>query len=277
MSGYHQPVLLQQVGTFLKVSPGLHYVDATLGGGGHTMEIIRLGGKVLGLDQDPDALSACPDSDQLVKVRSNFIHLAEVVKANNWQPIFGVLFDLGVSQHQIATPARGFSFQSEGPLDMRMDPVLPVTAGFLINNLPVKDLARLFRDFGEEPRAAFISEKIVAARPLNTSSELSRLLPNPDTRRRVFQALRIAVNDELGALTAVLPQSLDILTPGGRILVISFHSLEDTRVKNQFTAWAESGLGKIITEKPVVPDETEKAVNPRSKSAKLRVFEKLYV
>ena len=132
---YHNPVLLQEAVTFLAVRQGSHYVDCTLGGGGHTAEIIRQGGLVLGLDQDPEALQACPDLEGLTKVQSNFIHLAEIVKSYNWQPVLGILIDLGVSEHQIATPSRGFSFQSQGPLDMRMDPALPNTAGTLVNQL----------------------------------------------------------------------------------------------------------------------------------------------
>ena len=277
MSGYHEPVLLQQVGTFLQVKPGFHYVDATLGGGGHSAEIIRRGGEVLGLDQDPDAMSACPDSDHLVKVRSNFIHLSEAVKEHHWLPVAGVLFDLGVSLHQITTPGRGFSFQTDGPLDMRMDSSIPITAAFLVNNLPPKELAVILRDLGEEPRADLISKKIAAARPLKTTFQLAGLLPVPDEKRRVFQALRMAVNDELGALSAALPQALSVLAPGGRILVISFHSLEDRLVKRQFTDWAGQELGEILTAKPVVPEPEEIRTNPRSASAKLRVFQKYYV
>jgi 16S rRNA (cytosine1402-N4)-methyltransferase len=274
MSGYHTPVLLQQVCTFLHIQPGSRYVDATLGGGGHALEIIRLGGQVLGLDQDPDALSACPDSDQLLKISSNFIHLSEVIASNRWSPIAGVLFDLGVSMHQITQVDRGFSFQSDGPLDMRMDPSLPITAGFLVNNLPIRDLAKIIADFGEEPQAGLISQKIFTARPINSTLQLAGLIPSPDQKRRVFQALRIAVNDELGALEAALPQALSILSPGGRILVISFHSLEDRLVKQQFLSWSREGQGKIITPKPVIPETAEKTLNPRSKSAKLRVFQK---
>lgn len=226
---YHNPVLLQQACSFLAVKPGGHYVDCTLGGGGHTAEIIRQKGLVLGLDQDPEALQACPDLGGLTKVQSNFIHLKEVVKDHSWQPVLGVLLDLGVSQHQIATPGRGFSFQSPGPLDMRMDPTLPNTAATLVNQLPVEQLASLFQDYGEIPAAKTLAAKIAAARPLTTTDQLANITGK--WSQQAFQALRIAVNDELGALTEVLSQAQEILAPGGRLVVISFHSLEDRIVK----------------------------------------------
>jgi len=226
---YHNPVLLQEAVTFLAVRQGSHYVDCTLGGGGHTAKIIRQGGLVLGLDQDPEALQACPDLEGLTKVQSNFIHLKEVVKANSWQPVLGILLDLGVSEHQINTPGRGFSFQSQGPLDMRMDPTLPNTAGALVNQLPVEQLTSLFQDYGEIPAAKSLAAKITSARPLTTTDQLAHITGK--WSRQAFQALRIAVNDELGALTEVLAQAQEILAPQGRLVIISFHSLEDRIVK----------------------------------------------
>ena len=226
---YHNPVLLQEAVTFLAVRQGSHYVDCTLGGGGHTAEIIRQGGLVLGLDQDPEALQACPDLEGLTKVQSNFIHLKEVVKANSWQPVLGILIDLGISEHQITTPSRGFSFQSSGPLDMRMDPALPNTAGTLVNQLPAEQLTSLFQDYGEIPAAKPLAAKIVVARPLTTTDQLAQITGK--WSRQAFQALRIAVNDELGALTEVLAQAQEILAPQGRLVIISFHSLEDRIVK----------------------------------------------
>jgi 16S rRNA (cytosine1402-N4)-methyltransferase len=276
MGEYHVPVLLQSVCTLLKVEPGKRYIDATLGGGGHAAAIISFGGEVLGLDQDPDALSACPDLDHLIKVRANFIHLREVAEAHQWFPVDGVVFDLGVSSHQISAPRRGFSFQSDGPLDMRMDPSLSATAADLINVLSLKDLVKIMRDFGQVPSAESLCRRIIAARPVTTTGQLARILPGPDIRRQVFQALRIAVNDELGALKEALPQALSLLIPGGGLVVISFHSLEDRLVKTQFSDWNSQGKGKILTPKPVTADELEIQTNPKSKSAKLRAFQKSY-
>lgn len=241
---------------FLAVRPGGHYVDCTLGGGGHTAEIIKQGGLVLGLDQDPEALQACPDLEGLTKVQSNFTHLTEVVEAHHWQPVMGILLDIGVSEHQINTPGRGFSFQSPGPLDMRMDPSLPVTAATLVNQLPLNELASLFRDFGEIPTAKPLAAKIIAARPLATTDQLADITGK--WSRQAFQALRIAVNDELGALTEALGQAQDVLAPSGRLVVISFHSLEDRIVKNSLRNM------QTLTPKPITG----------AKNAKLRAYVK---
>jgi len=271
-SFFHIPVLLQSACTYLNVIPGNKYVDATLGGAGHTREIIRLGGLVLGLDQDENALSACPDINGLTKVKSNFIHLQEVVRSYNWQPVAGVLFDLGVSSHQFDTPGRGFSFQKDGPLDMRMDLDLPHSASDLVNTLPQDALTLIFKKFGEEPTAAGIAQSIVSARPITSTTQLTRIIGHPDRIRRIFQALRIAVNDELGSLEMALPQALSVTASGGRIVVISFHSLEDRIVKDHFRNWADTGVGEILTPHPVTADAEEINQNPRSKSAKLRAF-----
>lgn len=230
---YHNPVLLQEAVAFLSVHPGKKYIDCTLGGGGHTRLIIQQGGIVLGLDQDPEALQACPDLDGLTKVQSNFIHLTEVANKHGFNPVSGVLIDLGVSQHQVNTAARGFSFQKDGPLDMRMDKLSPIMAATLVNQLPVNQLSVLFKDFGEIPVAKSLAAKIISARPLNSTLELARVTGK--WSQQAFQALRIAVNDELGALTSVLPQAYNLLEPNGRLVVISFHSLEDRIVKRQFS------------------------------------------
>jgi len=221
-------------------------------------------------------LSACPDLDHLIKVRANFIHLEEVAEAHQWFPVAGVIFDLGVSAHQISTPDRGFSFQLDGPLDMRMDPSLSATAADLINALNLKDLVKIMCDFGEITNAESLCRRIMASRPITNTGQLAQILPGPDIRRQVFQALRIAVNDELGALKTALPQALSILIPGGRLVVISFHSLEDRLVKTQFSAWEKQGMGEIFTPKPLQADIEEITANPKSKSAKLRAFQKKY-
>lgn len=283
MDKYHTPVLLQPACTYLNILPGSKYLDATLGGGGHTRKILNRGGHVLGLDQDIDSIKHCQHSEVLLPAltsgdflisNSNFIHLAELVKTYQWQPLLGILFDLGVSSHQIYSPERGFSFQQEGPLDMRMDLTLPHTAATLVNSLPRRDLAAILRDFGDVEPNFYLADKIILARPITTTTQLSRIVGHPQLNRQVFQALRIAINDELGSLRQALPQAIKVLAPGGRIVVISFHSLEDRIVKNQFSTWEDQGLGKILTPQPVTPDETETKANPRSKSAKLYAFQK---
>lgn len=270
---YHNPVLLQPSLHYLAIRPGKKYIDATLGAGGHAKAIIEAGGVVLGLDQDQDAINACPDLDRLTKVQTNFSRLAKVAKAHGFMPVSGMLFDLGVSSWQIDTDSRGFSFSKEGPLDMRMDQTSGMTAATLVNQLPVKQLSSLFADFGEIPAARSLAVKIVANRPVTTTTQLARL--TGIWTRQAFQALRIAVNDELGSLSSGLDQALDLLESRGRVVVIAFHSLEDRIVKDKFRAWQQSGKGAVITPKPVTADETERAENSRSYSAKLRAFEKL--
>lgn len=260
---FHNPVLATAAVDWLNVHPGGKYIDATLGGGGHTREIIHRGGTVLGLDQDPEALAACPDLDGLTKVLTNFIHLAEVVDQHSFRPVAGVLFDLGVSQHQVETAARGFSWQKEGPLDMRMDPSTTPRAAELVNQWPVNQLASLFKDFGEIPVAKTLADKIIAARPLTTTTQLAKITGK--WSQQAFQALRIAVNDELGALEVALPQALDVLELEGRVVVISFHSLEDRLVKRRFLGWQEEGKGQVLTAKPVRGE----------RGSKLRAFAKI--
>ncbi|MBI2008541.1 16S rRNA (cytosine(1402)-N(4))-methyltransferase RsmH [Candidatus Amesbacteria bacterium] len=229
---YHNPVLLQEAIAFLAVKPGKKYIDCTLGGGGHAAEIIRRGGQVLGLDQDPEALLACPELRGLTKVQTNFIHLTEVATKYGFNPVSGIFLDLGVSEHQFATGSRGFSFQQDGSLDMRMDPSLPNTAADLVNHLTVKQLSHLFKEYGEIPPARSLAGKVIENRPLSTTHQLARITGK--WSQQAFQALRIAVNDELGALKSVLPQASGLLEPGGRLVIISFHSLEDRIVKNHF-------------------------------------------
>ena len=242
---------------------------------------MRRGGRVLGLDQDPDAISACLAThsshvrgQRLFLVRTNFSHLVEVARQMGWTSVDGILFDLGVSWHQISDPGRGFSFRQTGPLDMRMDPSLAVTAADLVNSLSVSQLSSILGQFGEVARPDSLARRIAASRPLTTTTQLAATVP-ATTRRQVFQALRLAVNSELEAIKTALPQASLLLVPGGRMAVTSFHSLEDRLVKKQYTDWQKRGLGKILTSKPVIPDAGEIAVNPKSQSAKLRVFQKL--
>ncbi len=252
---YHNPVLATVAIDWLDVQPGGKYIDATLGGGTHTSEIIRRGGKVLGLDQDLEAILACPDLDHLVKAHTNFIHLKEEALTHGFYKATGILFDLGVSQHQVETAGRGFSWAKEGPLDMRMGNSA-VAAAELVNQLSVNQLGGLFRDFGEIPPAKLLAIKVFTARPITTTSQLAAVTGK--WSRQAFQALRIAVNDELGALATSLPVALEVLQAGGRLVVISFHSLEDRIVKQQFVFWQKNGLGQILTKKPILGERGSK-------------------
>lgn len=241
----HVPVLLQQVLAFLEVRPGGTYVDGTVGGGGHAEAVLVSStpdGRLLGLDRDPAALEAAgqrlaPFGERVTLRHGSFARLSAL--AEGFRLADGVLLDLGLSSLQLADPARGFAFSREGPLDMRFDPTEECsTAADLVNSLSVKELAILLYRYGEEPQARRIAEAIVAARPLRTTLQLARVVEDATKRRerihpatRTFQALRIAVNRELEALEAALPQALDLLRPGGRLVVISFHSLEDRIVK----------------------------------------------
>jgi 16S rRNA (cytosine1402-N4)-methyltransferase len=293
MNNYHTSVLLQETIEALQVKPGKRYIDGTLGGGGHTGQILERGGEVLGLDFDDDALSFNKENlkEQIAKeklkvARGNFKDIDNLAKENGFLSVDGVLFDLGVSSHHFDTAERGFSVQKTGPLDMRMDQELGVKAGDLLNVLTKGELYELFTKFGEERFAYAISNSIVRARQIKrieTTIDLvgiiNRVVPkgkesiNPATR--VFQALRIAVNDELNNITEALPKALGLLKANGRIVVISFHSLEDRIIKNTFKEWEEKEFGTIITKKPIVPSESEIEANNRSRSSKLRVFEKV--
>lgn len=261
MSSYHTPVLLNQTVDFLNVRSGHKYIDATLGGGGHSALIKARGGLVLGMDQDQDAIDNSKKGVDCA-IKSNFIHLEEVAKANNWFPVSGVLLDLGMSTHQIEDSKRGFSFQKDGPLDMRMGNSA-ITAAELINQLSVDQLTKVLKDFGEIPVAKSLVQKIVDARPITTTVQLANICGK--WSQQAFQALRIAVNDELGSLENVLPQVLSVLDLGGRATVISFHSLEDRIVKTQFNHWAFNHLVNVLTKKPVEGE----------RGSKLRVFEKI--
>jgi len=301
----HEPVLFQNVLAALKPESGQRFIDGTVGGGGHAQGILEASapdGQLLGIDADPEALQVAQVrlaafGPRVTLVQSNFAHLEEIARQRGFYPVHGILFDLGVSSMQLSAVARGFSFQHDGPLDMRMDPSLQKTAADLVNDLPVKELADLLWRYGEERRARRIAQAIAAARPLATTGKLAEVLIRALGRggrihpaTRTFQALRIAVNDELGALEAVLPQAMHILAPGGRLAVISFHSLEDRLVKSFFRQEARDcicppdmpicscghkAVLRIVTRRPVIPSDTEKAGNPRSRSAKLRVAEKL--
>jgi len=290
MTNFHKPVLLTEVLEGLRVRKNEKYIDATLGGGGHSFEILRLGGIVLGIDVDKDAIAYVEGRkpENLTVARGNFRDIDKIAHLNNFDKVAGIIFDLGVSGHQIDSSARGFSFRKKGPLDMRMDQDLGVRALDLIKILTKGELDEIFTEFGEETRAWAISSAIVRARsvkPIETTEELAQIIEEglrrkglgrgntrADQSKKIFQALRIAVNDELDALSQALPKALGLLEKDGRICVISFHSLEDRIVKKKFLEFEENKMGKIITEKPVIPTDKEIEENVRSRSAKLRIF-----
>jgi len=306
MENTHIPVLFQAVLDGLQVRPGGQYIDATVGGGGHASGILAASspdGCLLGLDRDPAAVEAvgvrlAPYADRIVLVHSSFDRLAEIARANRCVPVNGVLLDLGFSSLQLADPARGFAFMAEGPLDMRLDPTADdPTAAMLVNELSLKELTSILYRFGEERQARRIAKAIVAARSLHTTTELAAVIERVVGRRgrihpatRTFQALRIAVNGELTALEAVLPQAVEVLAPGGRLAVISFHSLEDRMVKRfirresrdcvcppeaPVCTCSHRATLRLLTRKPVRPTADEVASNPRARSARLRLAERM--
>ncbi len=280
-------MLLAEAVEALQVRPGKWYVDATLGGGGHTRAILDCGGKVLGVDHDRRAIErATHELEKEIKRgnvivrKANFVEMSMLTKREHL-PISGILFDLGMSSLQLAEK-RGFSFVDE-TLDMRMDEELGVTAKDLVNVLSQEELKMLFRRYGEETRAGSVAARIVDARkkrPIRAARELAQIISENRSVRglhpatKVFQALRIAVNDELNNLRKALPQAIELVQPGGRVVVISFHSLEDRIVKQCFRSYSDSGKASILTKKPVLPSQSEVAENPRSRSAKLRVAER---
>ena len=296
MNNFHTPVLLKEVIEYLEVQLGKKYIDATMGGGGHGFEILKLGGKVLGIDCDQEAIdyvkeklkdqsSKIKANKDLILVKGNFRDIDEIARLNGFEKVSGILFDLGVSSYQLETPGRGFSFQKEGPLDMRMDKDLGVRAADLINALSKKELYELFTKMGEERNAWAISSSIVRARrvkKIETTRELASIIEKiggatsafakASADKRVFQALRIAVNDELSSLQEALLKTIDLLDKNGRIAVISFHSLEDRIVKDSFKKFQKQGLGTILTKKPIIAGNSEVQGNIRARSAKLRVF-----
>lgn len=307
----HLPVLREEVLEYLRPVPGGIYVDATVGGGGHAEAVLLTGGpscRVIGIDRDPEALEAAaarltPFGDRACLIRGRFSELAELLERRAPGPVDGVLADLGVSSPQLGRAERGFSFLQDGPLDMRMDPDWPLTASELVNTATTHELTRIFREYGEERYAANIAKAIDRVRragPIETTRALASLIEGTVPRARgpqrihpatrVFQALRIAVNDELGELEKGLVSAFSSLKVGGRLVLISFHSLEDRIVKRflkqgSMTCVCPPGLpicrcGKvksieILTRRPIEATEAEVRSNPRSRSAKLRAAEKI--
>lgn len=293
MKALHQPVLLQPSIDALQVQPNHWYIDATFGRGGHTQEILHRGGKVLALDVDQEAIEWGKyefaqeiREKQLILVRENFAKLHEVVEQNLEEKPQGVLFDFGTSADQLKDQTRGFSFEGEAELDMRMDDRLGVKAKDLLILLPEKQLKQLFIEYGGEENAGAIARRIVAEReqrPISTTRQLVELIEKVKRGQRgklhpatkVFQALRIAVNVELESITAGLQQALELLPNQGRIVTIAFHEGEDRLAKHFFRDWENQGKGQLLTKHPIEPTEEEIAENPRSRSAKLRGFTKL--
>lgn len=294
-SAVHIPVLLHETINALCLKNGSVVLDGTLGSGGHSEEILKQispGGILIGLDQDDEAIERSRKrlqkfDSQLILTKSNFRNLDQILSQFKILSVDAVLLDIGVSWNQFDTPERGFSFRFDGPLDMRMDRAGDVTAADLIQNLPERELADLFFQLGEERKSRQIARWIMDARsrePIKTTKALSDLIASrvpPKVRygrlhpaTRVFQALRIAVNHELEALKEGAGKAIEALKPGGRLAVITFHSLEDRIVKNLFRSEKEKGTLLLMNKKPIVPSESEVEQNPRSRSAKLRVAEK---
>jgi 16S rRNA (cytosine1402-N4)-methyltransferase len=302
---YHRPVLVDEAVELLALRGGALVLDATCGGGGHSQAILKTGADILALDQDPDAIAEATKrlkefGDHVTLRKANFRHADRVLDTLGIEQIGGAILDLGVSSRQLENAERGFSLMRNGPLDMRMDPATEKTAGSIINRYSEEELTGLFRDLGEEPAARRIASALVKQRKIAQFREtlpLARAIEKIVGRHgrrhpatQVFQALRMEVNDELGALEEGLRVITDRLEPGARIAVISFHSLEDRMVKNFFRdrsrefvdrpEWPEPRQNVardllVITPKPIEPSENEQRFNPRARSAKLRVAEKL--
>jgi 16S rRNA (cytosine1402-N4)-methyltransferase len=302
---YHRPVLQKEVLELLKPKQSMLILDATCGGGGHTEAFLQRGADVLALDQDPDAVRHVTErlrhfGRRIIVRQANFRHTDRVFEELGIHNIGGAILDLGVSSHQVENAERGFSFIRNGPLDMRMDPQTSLTAATIVNEYSEEQLTRIFRDLGEEPAARRIATLLVKVRktsPFRETLPLARAIEELVGRHgrkhpatQVFQALRMEVNDELGALEQGLRVLTKRLERGGRIAVITFHSLEDRMVKNFFRDHSKEWLDRpewpeprpnpdydlaLVTSKPVEPSEEEQGANPRSRSAKLRVAEKI--
>ena len=309
MSFEHVSVLLDETVANLKVKPEGTYVDGTLGGGGHAEAVLKLlndQGRLIGIDQDEAAINAAGERlkafPNVTFVRSNYCNIKEELERLNIRGVDGIVLDLGVSSYQLDTPERGFSYKEDAPLDMRMDQRSSITAKDIVNGYSREELFRVIRDYGEDQFAANIAKHIVNYRetkPIETTGELVEIIKGAipmkirkmsgHPAKQTFQALRIELNHELDVLRDTLSTMVDLLNPGGRICIITFHSLEDRIVKkiykdmeNPCTCPSDFPVcvcgkmpkGKIITKKPILPSEEEMEINSRSKSAKLRVFEK---
>jgi 16S rRNA (cytosine1402-N4)-methyltransferase len=293
----HRPVLTQEVVEWLALKPNGIYVDATAGAGGHSRAILErlTTGRVVALDRDPWAIELAREQlrayeHQLTLVHGNFADLPNLLRQQELTVVDGIVADLGLSQMQIDAPERGFSLRAEGPIDMRMDPRNPVTAEEIVNRWAERDLAQLIYQLGEERRSQRIARAIVRARPVRNTVQLANLIeaclggrrraasrairPRIHPATRVFQALRMAVNQELESLEQFLRHAPGLLAPGGRLVIISFHSLEDRLVKQSFQSWNREGRMRNLTRHVVRPGLAEVRANPRSRSARLRACER---
>jgi len=290
----HLPVMLNEVLDFLDLKSGDTVLDATLGGGGHSKEMLKKitpGGMLLAMDADPAAIDRARENfkdftGSFKLVNSNFRRLGEALDREGIDKVDAALFDIGISSYQMDEGARGFSIKNPGPLDMRMDPGQKISAKDLVNRLREEELSDIIKDLGEERFHRRIARAIVERRrekKIETTDDLASVICRAvggrrgklDPATRTFQAIRIAVNDELGALRGALEQIVDRLKTGGRVAVISFHSLEDRIVKNKFKEYSAGGFIKILTKKPVRPTDAESTDNPRSRSGRLRVAERI--
>lgn len=308
----HYPVLLSEVMQYVDAVNGKKFIDATVGGGGHTKEILKQNpnATVLGLDWDSESLAKLQAefkksklNSKVILAHSNYAEIAKVAQERDFGPVDGIILDLGFSSLQLDDQDRGFSFQNAGPLDMRYDRKQDLTAAQILNEYTQKDLEKVFKQYGEETHSSKIARDLVVYRKVSSFSTADQVLrvikdalPSPvkhkaaDSARRIFQALRIEVNHELDNLTRALPDMFKLLAPNGRLVVISFQSLEDRIVKNFFLDLAKGCIcppefpecvcgnkpkAKILSKKPITATDTELAENPRSKPAKLRAIQKI--
>ena len=307
----HKSVLLFETIDNLNIKPDGIYVDGTLGGGGHSFQILKQlgdGGRLIGIDQDEDALKAAGErlaifEDKVTTVRSNYCHMKQVLHDLGIEKVSGIVLDLGVSSYQLDEPERGFTYREDVPLDMRMDRRNPKTAKNIVNEYSEMDLFRIIRDYGEDKFAKNIAKHIVAAREkkeIETTGELIEIIKaaipakvratGGHPAKKTFQAIRIELNEELEVLQNSLDEMIDLLEDGGRICIITFHSLEDRIVKTIYKTnenpctcpshfpvcvCGKKSKGKVITRKPIVPSDEELEYNSRAKSSKLRVFERI--
>lgn len=310
MTFHHISVLLNETIEGLNIRPDGIYVDGTLGGGGHAFHVaeqLTAGGRLIGIDQDADAIAAAserlaPFAERVTIVRDNYVNMKQVLRDLGIEKVDGICLDLGVSSYQLDTAERGFSYMEDAPLDMRMDRRSERTAADLVNDSSEQELFRIIRDYGEDRFAKNIAKHIVRAREekrIGTTLELADIIRGAIPKKiqvtgghpamRTFQAIRIALNGELSVLEASIDEMVDLLDPGGRLCIITFHSLEDRIVKNGFRrneapctcppdfpvcVCGKKSRGRVITKKPVLPSEEELEMNSRSRSAKLRIFEK---